>query len=33
MTITFAAVSPDTLAAMVARLISLPWTLDAYFYP
>ncbi|CAE6836985.1 hypothetical protein R75465_06530 [Paraburkholderia aspalathi] len=33
MTITFAAVSPDTLAAMVDRLIALPWALDAYFYP
>jgi hypothetical protein len=33
MTITFAAVSPDTLAAMVDSLIALPWALDAYFYP
>ncbi|RKE24343.1 hypothetical protein B0G76_8226 [Paraburkholderia sp. BL23I1N1] len=33
MTITFAAVSPHTLAAMVDRLIALPWALDAYFYP
>ncbi|SFU25988.1 hypothetical protein SAMN05192563_104511 [Paraburkholderia aspalathi] len=33
MTITFAAVTSDTLAAMVDRLIALPWALDAYFYP
>jgi hypothetical protein len=33
MTITFAAVSPGTLAAMVGRLIASPWALDAYFYP
>jgi hypothetical protein len=33
MTITFAGVSSDTLAAMVDRLIALPWALDAYFYP
>lgn len=33
MTITFASVSPDTLEAMVGRLIALPWALDAYFYP
>ena len=32
LTITFAAVSPDTLAAMVRRLTALPWALDAYFY-
>jgi hypothetical protein len=33
MTITFAAVPPDTLGDMVNRLIALPWTLDVYFYP
>lgn len=33
MTITFAAVAPDTLAAMVGRLVALPWALDAYFCP
>ncbi|MFM0226730.1 hypothetical protein [Paraburkholderia dipogonis] len=33
MTITFVAVSPDTLAAMVGRLSALPWALDAYFCP
>jgi hypothetical protein len=33
MTITFAAVSPDTLATMVGRLVALPWALDAYFCP
>ncbi|HEX7913982.1 MAG TPA: hypothetical protein VF534_38715 [Paraburkholderia sp.] len=33
MTITFAAASPDTLAAMVGRLIALPWALDVYFLP
>ncbi|WP_168794307.1 hypothetical protein [Paraburkholderia aromaticivorans] len=33
MSITFAAVSPDTLAAMVGRLVALPWALDAYFCP
>ena len=33
MTVTFAAVSADTLATMVRRLTALPWALDAYFYP
>ncbi|REG58379.1 hypothetical protein B0G80_1030 [Paraburkholderia sp. BL6669N2] len=33
MTVTFTAVSPDTLAAMVGRLVALPWALDAYFCP
>lgn len=33
MTMTFTAVSPDALAAMVGRLVALPWALDAYFYP
>ncbi|SOE63697.1 hypothetical protein SAMN05414139_02365 [Burkholderia sp. D7] len=33
MTVTFVAVSPDTLIAMVGRLVRLPWVLDACFYP
>jgi hypothetical protein len=33
MAITFVAVSPDTLAAMVGRLLALPWALDAHFCP
>jgi hypothetical protein len=32
MTFAFATVSPDVLAAIVTRLIALPWVLDAYFY-
>jgi hypothetical protein len=33
MTVAFATTSPDVLAAIVNRLIALPWVLDAYFYP
>ncbi|CAG4909630.1 hypothetical protein [Paraburkholderia gardini] len=32
-TFAFASVSPDVLAAIVTRLIALPWVLDVYFYP
>jgi hypothetical protein len=33
MTVTFVAVSPDTLIDMVGSLARLPWVLDACFYP
>ena len=33
MSVTFTAVSPDALAAIVGRLVALPWALDAYFCP
>ncbi len=33
MTVAFATASPEVLAAIVNRLIALPWVLDAYFYP